>query len=259
MHIKGEIRTQEELRVDGEVEGMLESQSVLSVGETGKVRANIKAQEVSIYGSVRGNVEVSGKIAIREQGSLVGDIKAAGISIDDGAYFKGSIDIVRPEPKAAMKPAVVKSEPKETPKVARKSGSTGPPGALSDRPPGLSSAMAGRAGRPLYSSTIPRWSAATTACVRSLTFKRLRMMFTCHLTVPSVIPRAPAISLLLIPLKINRRISISRVLSSPPGGRSARLFIRRAAGSGGPRERCESPGAILVRHPLQQISLGAGS
>jgi cytoskeletal protein CcmA (bactofilin family) len=111
MHIKGDIRTREELHVDGEVEGTLESQSLLSVGQTGKVRANIKAQEVAIFGSVRGNVEVSGKIAIREQGSLVGDIKAAGISIDDGAYFKGSIDIVRPEPKPAAKPAV-KSEPK---------------------------------------------------------------------------------------------------------------------------------------------------
>ena len=116
MHIKGDIRTEEELQVDGEVEGSLESKSVLSVGKTGKVRANIKAQEVAIFGSVRGNVEVSGKIAIREQGSLVGDIKAAGISIDDGAYFKGSIDIVRPEPKAASAPPV-KSEPKAEAKV----------------------------------------------------------------------------------------------------------------------------------------------
>jgi cytoskeletal protein CcmA (bactofilin family) len=117
MHIKGDIRTEEELQVDGEVEGSLESKSVLSVGKTGKVRANIKAQEVAIFGSVRGNVEVSGKIAIRDQGSLVGDIKAAGISIDDGAYFKGSIDIVRPEPKTATTHAV-KSEAKSEAKVS---------------------------------------------------------------------------------------------------------------------------------------------
>ena len=101
MSIKGEIRAREELLVDGEVEGSLESQSLITVGPTGKVKANIQAREVVIYGSVRGNVEVSEKIAIREQGSLIGDIKSAGISIDDGAYFKGSIDIVRPEPKAA--------------------------------------------------------------------------------------------------------------------------------------------------------------
>jgi len=110
MTIKGDIRAREELLVDGEVEGSLESQSLLTVGSNGKVRANIKAREVIVYGSVRGNVEVAEKIAIRDQGSLVGDIKAAGISIDDGAYFKGSIDIVRPEPKVAAKP--LRSEPK---------------------------------------------------------------------------------------------------------------------------------------------------
>ena len=106
MTIKGEIRAREELLVDGEVEGLLESQALLTVGPNGKVRANIKAREVVIYGSVRGNVEVTEKIAIREQGSLIGDIKSAGISIDDGAYFKGSIDIMRPEPKVTTKPVV---------------------------------------------------------------------------------------------------------------------------------------------------------
>ena len=71
---------------------------------------NIKAREVAIFGSVRGNVDVTEKIAIREQGSLIGDIKSAGISIDDGAYFKGSIDIVRPEPKVTTK--AVQNEPR---------------------------------------------------------------------------------------------------------------------------------------------------
>jgi len=104
MTVKGEIRSREELLVDGEVEGLLESQSLLTVGPNGKVRANIKAREVVIFGSVRGDVEVTEKIAIREQGSLIGNIKSAGISIDDGAYFKGSIDIVRPEPKVTTKP-----------------------------------------------------------------------------------------------------------------------------------------------------------
>jgi cytoskeletal protein CcmA (bactofilin family) len=103
MTIKGEISSAEELIVDGEVDGAMQSQSVLTVGPNGKVRANIKANEVAIYGSVRGNVEVTGKLSIREQGSLIGDIKCAGISIDDGAYFKGSIDITRPEPKGATR------------------------------------------------------------------------------------------------------------------------------------------------------------
>jgi cytoskeletal protein CcmA (bactofilin family) len=112
MHIKGEIRTDEELLVDGEVEGALESRSVLTIGANGKVRANIKARDVVIFGSVRGNVEATEKLAIRDKGHLVGDIKTTGISIDDGAYFKGSIDISRPEPKDVSKPAESKPETK---------------------------------------------------------------------------------------------------------------------------------------------------
>jgi len=107
MFIKGDISTREELLVDGEVEGTLESHSLLTVGPKGRVRANIKAREVVIFGSVKGNIEVTEKIAIRGEGSLVGNIKAAGIGIDDGAYFKGSIDIVRPEPRAAAPVAPV--------------------------------------------------------------------------------------------------------------------------------------------------------
>ena len=95
MRIKGEIRTKEELVIEGEVEGLMESESLVTVGPKGKVHANIKARNVVIHGEVRGNVEVAQKIAIRDHGSLIGDVKSAGISIDDGAYFKGSIDIDR--------------------------------------------------------------------------------------------------------------------------------------------------------------------
>lgn len=108
MSIKGDIRTQEELFVDGDVEGTLESKSLLTVGPNGKVKANIRAREVIVFGSVRGNVEVTEKVAIRDNGSVIGDIKTAGISIDDGSYFKGSIDIVRPDVKPITKP--VKTE-----------------------------------------------------------------------------------------------------------------------------------------------------
>jgi cytoskeletal protein CcmA (bactofilin family) len=109
MQIKGEIRSREELLVEGEVEGIVESQSLVTIGPNGKVKANIRAREVSIQGAVRGNIEVTEKIAIRDKGSLIGDIKTAGISIDDGAYFKGSIDIVRPEPRQGK--VTVLSEP----------------------------------------------------------------------------------------------------------------------------------------------------
>lgn len=121
MRIKGDIRTDEELLIDGEVEGSVESHSVLTVGANGKVHANIKAREVIVFGKVQGNVDVVEKIAIREQGSLVGDVRTAGISIDDGAYFKGSIDIIRPEPKVTTKPvkSEAHSEAREETSVAR--------------------------------------------------------------------------------------------------------------------------------------------
>ncbi|MGO9262588.1 MAG: bactofilin family protein [Bryobacteraceae bacterium] len=121
MYIKGDISTREELLVDGEVEGTLESHSLLTVGPNGRVRADIKAREVVIFGSVNGNVEMKEKLAIRGQGSLVGNIKTAGISIDDGAYFKGSIDIVRPEPRSAARAASPQG-PAAEPDVEAKAG-----------------------------------------------------------------------------------------------------------------------------------------
>jgi cytoskeletal protein CcmA (bactofilin family) len=112
MIIIGEIYSREELLVDGEVDGKLELQHRLTVGPNGKVRATIKAREVVVYGNVQGDVEVSDKITIKKNGSLVGDIRTAGIIIDDGAYFKGSIDIVKSPPIVA-----VKEKPKESQQV----------------------------------------------------------------------------------------------------------------------------------------------
>jgi cytoskeletal protein CcmA (bactofilin family) len=99
MTVKGEVSSREELFVDGEIEGSIEMHHRLTVGPNGKVRATVKAKEVVIEGSIHGNVTAAEKIIIRVQGSLVGDIKTAGIVIEDGAYFKGNIDITRPETK----------------------------------------------------------------------------------------------------------------------------------------------------------------
>jgi cytoskeletal protein CcmA (bactofilin family) len=79
---------------------------------------------VIVFGSVRGNVEVTEKVAIRDNGSVIGDIKTAGISIDDGSYFKGSIDIVRPDVKPITKP--VKTEAAAAGASASASASTPP-------------------------------------------------------------------------------------------------------------------------------------
>jgi cytoskeletal protein CcmA (bactofilin family) len=105
--IVGQIYSKEDLYVDGEIEGTVEAlEHKLTIGPHGTVHAGIKAREVVALGNITGNVEASEKIEIHKEAKLVGDIRTARIIIEDGAYFKGSIDIVKPEPaKPAAKPA----------------------------------------------------------------------------------------------------------------------------------------------------------
>ena len=111
--IVGQIYSKEDLYVDGEVEGTVEAtEHKLTIGPNGIVKASVKAREVVVLGSISGNVEATEKLEIRKEAKLVGDIKTARIIIEDGAYFKGSIDIVKPEPaKAAAKPPAPAAAP----------------------------------------------------------------------------------------------------------------------------------------------------
>src|SRR5258708_4452229 len=103
--VKGQIYGREDLTIDGEVEGTVELQEHrLTIGPNGKVMATVKAREVVVLGTLHGNVETRDKIMIRKDAKLVGDIKTARIEIEDGAYFKGNIDIIRTEPKLAPAP-----------------------------------------------------------------------------------------------------------------------------------------------------------
>jgi cytoskeletal protein CcmA (bactofilin family) len=99
--VKGQIFSREDLTIDGEVEGTVEChEHRLTIGPNGRVHAGLKAREIVIYGSIQGNVEAVEKIDIKKEAKLVGDIKTSRIMIEDGAYFKGSIDIT----KAAVQP-----------------------------------------------------------------------------------------------------------------------------------------------------------
>ncbi len=115
--IAGQIYSREDLYVDGDVEGTIELiDHKLTIGPNGKVHAGIKARELVALGSIQGNVEASERIEIRKDAKLVGDIKTARIVIEDGAYFKGSIDIVKTEPKVA--PSQPRQQPAPTPTPA---------------------------------------------------------------------------------------------------------------------------------------------
>ena len=103
--VKGDIYSREDLMIDGEVEGRVELQEHrLTIGPNGRVQASISAREIVVLGAIHGNVEATEKIDIRKDARLVGDIKTARIVIEDGAYFKGSIDITKQEAKVAAPP-----------------------------------------------------------------------------------------------------------------------------------------------------------
>jgi len=111
--VVGQIYSKEDLYVDGTVEGTLEaSEHKLTIGPHGTIQASIKAREVLVLGTIQGNVEAFERLEIRKDAKLMGDIRTARIVIEDGAYFKGSIDIIKPEPvKATAKPAAAEKAP----------------------------------------------------------------------------------------------------------------------------------------------------
>ena len=94
LHVKGEISGNEDLLIDGSVEGLIQlDDRKLTVGATAKLTADIIAREVVVYGSVKGNLRAKDRIEIKKDGSVNGDLTTARIMIEDGAYFKGSIEI----------------------------------------------------------------------------------------------------------------------------------------------------------------------
>ena len=104
--IKGQIFAREDLMIDGEVEGTVECQEHrLTIGPNARVQAGLKAREIVIHGSIQGNVDATDKIDIKKEAKLVGDIKTSRIVIEDGAYFKGSIDISKAGAKASSQSA----------------------------------------------------------------------------------------------------------------------------------------------------------
>jgi len=94
LHVKGEISGNEDLVIDGSVEGLIQlDERKLTVGATAKVTADIIAREVVVFGTVKGNLRAKDRIEIKKDGSVNGDLTTARIMIEDGAYFKGSIEI----------------------------------------------------------------------------------------------------------------------------------------------------------------------
>ena len=129
--IKGEVTGSESLYIDGRVEGSINlSGNRVTIGRNGVVAANISAREIVVLGKVRGNLTASDRVDIRSDGSLTGDVVAARISIEDGAFFKGGIDIRKAGTAGAGAGAKTDSKPEE---AAKSVSSATPEPAMSAR------------------------------------------------------------------------------------------------------------------------------
>jgi cytoskeletal protein CcmA (bactofilin family) len=112
LHVKGEISGNEDLLIDGSVEGLIQlDERKLTIGPTAKVTADIIAREVVVFGNVKGNLRAKDRIEIKKDGSVNGDLTTARIMIEDGAYFKGSIEIDKSAEKESGGSAFTRTSP----------------------------------------------------------------------------------------------------------------------------------------------------
>ena len=94
--VRGSIQSEEDIYIDGRVEGSLASHTHrITIGPRANVKANVRALHLEVRGTLRGNLRVEGKTALRAGATVVGDIRTADIVVEDGASFKGSVDLVR--------------------------------------------------------------------------------------------------------------------------------------------------------------------
>jgi cytoskeletal protein CcmA (bactofilin family) len=124
--IKGELSGSEDLFIDGIVDGTVELEgNNLIIGPNGKVHANVNAKGVVVQGKLEGNIRASDRAQLRSSAIVNGDIATQHIAIEDGAYFKGKVEIQRETKPAA--PAGARSEPKPEVRSASAAASTATP------------------------------------------------------------------------------------------------------------------------------------
>ena len=102
--VRGEVAGEEDLLVEGRVEGKIDlRQNAVTVGAKGRLAAEVRARTILIDGEVDGNLNAEEQIVIRKSGRVRGDLTSPRVTIEDGARFKGAIDM---EPKRPVAPAV---------------------------------------------------------------------------------------------------------------------------------------------------------
>jgi len=107
VEIKGSIKFQNELTVDGKIEGEINSPGVLTVGENSEIKGEIKTKSVTVYGKVHGNITVEDRCELKARATLYGDLKATRLVIEDGATFVGKSEVT-PNKVAMKQPEIVR-------------------------------------------------------------------------------------------------------------------------------------------------------
>src|SRR5213080_4457892 len=93
VEIKGSIKFQKELLIDGKVEGEINSDGVLTIGENADIRGEVKTKSITVYGKVQGNITVAERCELKSKCTLQGDLKAACLVIEEGATFIGKSEV----------------------------------------------------------------------------------------------------------------------------------------------------------------------
>jgi len=108
VEIKGSIKFQNELTVDGKVEGEITSAGILTVGENSEIKGEIKTKSVTVYGKVQGNITVDERCELKARATLFGDLKATRLVIEEGATFVGKSEVT-PNKVAMKQPEIVRA------------------------------------------------------------------------------------------------------------------------------------------------------
>jgi cytoskeletal protein CcmA (bactofilin family) len=123
VEIKGTIKFQKELLIDGKVEGEINSEGVLTIGENADIRGEIKTKSITVYGKVQGNITVSERCELKSKCTLQGDLKAARLIIEEGATFIGKSEVtsgmsVTAAKSSSSRPEIVRNDESAKPAFA---------------------------------------------------------------------------------------------------------------------------------------------
>jgi cytoskeletal protein CcmA (bactofilin family) len=124
VEIKGTIKFQKELLIDGKVEGEINSEGVLTIGENADIRGEIKTKSITVYGKVQGNITVNERCELKSKCTLQGDLKAARLIIEEGATFVGKSEVtsgmsVTAAKTSSSRPEIVRNDESAKPAFAR--------------------------------------------------------------------------------------------------------------------------------------------